>query len=1366
MDINNNQQVNTFVKGMNTDVSDALMDSSQYRYAENVRLVTNTDSNSGELRLIEGTSALYLDFAELIGAENKDDIKIIYFDSIRNYIASIIKHLDEWYICVSDDCGQSWNILFGPCSEQIWNEDSDPHISGVLRWESENNIKLYFADDTKKHAVTSINIDKSHWESDQQYTEYKDLTGYKNQYLQPASVKISEGTGSLAPGRVQYVYRLYRIGGGTTTLSIPSQIISIQDSETKGNLPEDITSRAVDVSIDIDQKGFDKIQIYRVAYVELNQNPKIYLIKDEPISQGTYKATDTGEFIESISNTEFEDMQKSAIYPTIIESKNDYLFAAGISYDIDTADNIFEDVDVRSVSSGNYWKCDGVEYAVTFENGKLVDLSKIPSLKNAVLCHRQFPEENGDTDYDPNNWLKWDVGTNSYQSTAPGGTGYYVDWEYVYKTEQITPNSNKVAASGLRHDETYRYGMVLYDNDGRHSSVKWIADIRMPNLTDQDIIPIIDNTTPLGSRYNIKTVNVKFTVKNLPPECKAFQIVRCDRKIADSRNIMQGIIGKPLCHTIIQFDPETYETYYVSEGNYAFPSSYISMQDTLVQSDVRGDIINTGGAMSIDDVVMFASPEYAYQPDDVKNEINSTGSVKLKHQCSYNIFSKNSDAFNNDTHAYDRVRMWTPDNDTYGFRWKSQLVGDDRYRVRVDQETTNTFSWDDTRSLNRDDGGIYYINNILGATFMTFNHAVVSSINQDQQAYVQYPKIKATGFPATPKYNKFSNGDQVSCFSDITSFGDYSYTSWSIAPYGPRPVYSSSIEYDPLDGAEELSYFLENGPSVEDYSTVGFQTSVYYPLGFSGRCILFQLEGNTKFKDGSEKYYYKMDTSYGDSDTNSGHILPIHIANLLKTVYPYGGYNKQSINNSIFRQYGGASNNSTGPVDIILNDADSCIGVFQYSASHLWDDPKYIWATKCSTIYTVPIETNINLSSISGDTYDSTKSLKEWQQEEACGTITPVMWRGSYSQNKDEYLYNTAYSSPPIATAAISVEHNEIEGDECDVRVYHSNLKTNGELIDNWLEFKSGNYIDVDTRFGKITQMSLFKDKLIYWQENAIGVLSVNDRTVIQSTENDDIIIGSGELLNRYDYISTIYGMKSGQFADTQSTDTLYWWDGHNKEILAYSREGSLLPLSTVKNINNYIRSNEENKKPFLQYDVKYKELISSVVNNESVVYSEQIQQFTSIYKFMPLFGTSVYNNLILTNENDIYKYNDSQGSSILFENVITPLIQYVVNKESSYNKVFDISTFGGRFYGGDKRGIDKLTFTFKTPLKQLSSGTGSKFITNREYDFRLDIPRNANSSYGDRMRGKTMQCELKSSSNSTDFSLQYIITKYRMSWS
>ena len=58
MDINNNQQVNTFIKGMDTDTSDMYMGEGSYRYAENLRVVTDGDSNSGELHIIEGTTKL------------------------------------------------------------------------------------------------------------------------------------------------------------------------------------------------------------------------------------------------------------------------------------------------------------------------------------------------------------------------------------------------------------------------------------------------------------------------------------------------------------------------------------------------------------------------------------------------------------------------------------------------------------------------------------------------------------------------------------------------------------------------------------------------------------------------------------------------------------------------------------------------------------------------------------------------------------------------------------------------------------------------------------------------------------------------------------------------------------------------------------------------------------------------------------------------------------------------------------------------------------------------------------------------------------------------------------------------------------
>ena len=95
------------------------------------------------------------------------------------------------------------------------------------------------------------------------------------------------------------------------------------------------------------------------------------------------------------------------------------------------------------------------------------------------------------------------------------------------------------------------------------------------------------------------------------------------------------------------------------------------------------------------------------------------------------------------------------------------------------------------------------------------------------------------------------------------------------------------------------------------------------------------------------------------------------------------------------------------------------------------------------------------------------------------------------------------------------------------------------------------------------------------------------------------------------------------------------------------------------------------------------------------------------------------------------------------------------------------------RFYNSEedtsKRDGQPITIKFNT-LRQES--TLNSNITDREYDLRFAIPRNSettdkwNNNWGERMRGRTMTCELSSSSNDKGFSLQYIITKYRISWS
>jgi len=254
--------------------------------------------------------------------------------------------------------------------------------------------------------------------------------------------------------------------------------------------------------------------------------------------------------------------------------------------------------------------------------------------------------------------------------------------------------------------------------------------------------------------------------------------------------------------------------------------------------------------------------------------------------------------------------------------------------------------------------------------------------------------------------------------------------------------------------------------------------------------------------------------------------------------------------------------------------------------------------------------------------------------------------------------------------------------------------------------------------------------------------LSVNDRIILKDQSSANIIVGNGGVLDRYDYFTTIYGMKPSQYAVEASNDALYWWDGYRKEIISYTDGYNVGLLQRVKNLSNYIHNGTESTTPSVLYDTNNKEVLFNVVNDETLVYNERTQQFTSVYTFSPIYYCELNGRPLITKQweqfSELYKYNsDNNGKVYLFEEQAKPKIEYVVNKDSMYNKVFDIQTFGGRFYKGDK---SHLNFDYKTPLKQHSHTDGNS-VTDIEYDFRLAIPRNNDDIYGGRMRGKTMQC-------------------------
>lgn len=529
-----------------------------------------------------------------------------------------------------------------------------------------------------------------------------------------------------------------------------------------------------------------------------------------------------------------------------------------------------------------------------------------------------------------------------------------------------------------------------------------------------------------------------------------------------------------------------------------------------------------------------------------------------------------------------------------------------------------------------------------------------------------------------------------------------------------------------------------------------------------------------------------------------GSLLGTFICNIRRSVVPYTGGSKESRKLSSYYSYGDffkvqeSGNNSHN-----IFNGDCYIGPMEYVSMHKCYSAKLRHTITLSVVYAIPLETNINIYMTHG--YELSKNYKEQGvtnlQIEASNVDNKLL------QSKPLYQYNTVYSQQPTAKVFVPdiLDNSDKNDDDTDYRVFYSNSKSNKETFDNWLKFQPLNYLDVDTRYGQITGLRTFHNDLIFWQEQAAGVLSVNERTTITDDSNMPLVLGTGGVLSRYDYFNSLNGMRANEFADAQSDNALYWWDHNKHEICAYAGGKEVATLSKLKNVQNLLNDFATRgylmSTPLLAFDRTHNELICSVSKGRgimedgatepedaSLVYSERTSQFTSLYDVKPSHAVSFANALYMLTINhvrknkseeskqvcDIYEWNKRYphnsrptGTYRTDQNYyLIPYLKYVVNDNAQTVKVFDNVRFGAKLNDGES-----VKFKFNTPLHQ-SSETSNDSITDREYDYRFAIPRDKGQEYGGRMRGKTMQCEVTCNNANLGFSLQYINTKYRISWS
>lgn len=1332
MDINNNQQTNTFLKGMNTDTSDFLLGSDQYRYAENVRLSTNSESNGGELRLVDGTVPL-----------KNDDLqwtRIVAMTSIRHLLVVVAVKPNP----NEGEEGEVFNIFVyntkdGGSFDTVlnnWLPYQSDNISLVTRWENDKVAKLYIADGV--HAIMSINLLAGADDPQRAADSAEDLTPQQIQYLKPMQCSVytaGVGEGGITPAKVFYTYLLYNEAGYYTMLAPLSSEISLYDTENTGyEIDDDIISNKI-VSLEIpqqDMSAFSKMIAFRITYRKNQQIAEIYKIYDDDIASFSgFVDRGSGSNLNSVSVDEMISIDSNnKIVPKEIESKGAYLFAANVHYMENAVDDDFN------------FSC------------------RAPRYKD---------EDSWTYDWDPSKWVNED--------NEIAGEGEYFKWKLVTKPVQIKDTNEIINESqgedntSLMRGEVYRYAVILYDNLGRATSPKWIEDIMVPpqSYEGYELVTQIQNGVYTFNRVGVEFTQIKeFPIKEKKDEngqtyqvyIKAWEIVRAPRTRQNQITITQGILGLPvepyICngyygygYTRFEEDPravyEILKLRYnsVTPSNVLYPLGFMSLQGVhgVFGWDVNLDAVGDNNGLlwqTNNNYALFSSPEYCYAAENYK-QIFDVGQIYVENQALYPITTHQNNGniyINNQSELY-----FSPGG-----------IGD-------------LYMWNIHYDPPKSSGHFKYVDAEHGtpAFFFEISPSNTNIISDEDRA--KRTIIDQCYYAKSPKYSEFADNNGPRYMDDAITLGsNKSYINWTA--YG-------------IHAEADVKQAIFNSLKDDD------DHRVMTPIASGGKCVILRAQTGQQF----DIHRY---------EDNNHNVFPISVVNIKKsTAYPYGGHTETSYRNTDFFSHGNFIEIPDGslPSPVEIYDGDIHLGIFTYNAAHLQYHPDYWECPRLTVVYNVPIESTVNLRATCGDLYPRMKEDPqrmptgyEYYVQDYLGGIK--MGTDNYNQEADAYRYNTAYSAETNVLPRNPNSNTALSGRTYDFRIHYSEPGTLLK-VDDWLNMKTTNYIDVDTRFGEITNMKLFKDRLLFWQKNAVGMLSVNEKMVVPQIKQDEngiidssgLVLGEGDVLQRFDYISTMYGMKENQHCDVQSDRAIYWWDEHNKEILQYS--GQLTPLTKQHLLENYINERVSTYAPALAFNNDYDEVIANVrlvdqegSKEEAVVFNERYNIFTSVYTFGPRFSTNIDGKLYIADDSKIYKMNSDKNSkaSVLFEDKVYPKIQFVVNNQPTYNKTFDIQTFGGRFYEGDD--LSDLNFVYKTPLKQESRLNGGETmytgISNREYDFRLNIPRAGKeengvfvtAQYGDRMRGKTMQCELSSNSNSTDFSLQYVTTKYRMSWS
>ena len=516
----------------------------------------------------------------------------------------------------------------------------------------------------------------------------------------------------------------------------------------------------------------------------------------------------------------------------------------------------------------------------------------------------------------------------------------------------------------------------------------------------------------------------------------------------------------------------------------------------------------------------------------------------------------------------------------------------------------------------------------------------------------------------------------------------------------------------------------------------------------------------------------KLKTSFDKSGSQYAGGLYSLLCSIQHDASQFAGLSASEKQYDIYYGFGsyGTSDNSATIVfdgDVYINTSEFVNMFKTYNFNSLYDTIPSV-----QFVYYIPMESTINTMLDYGMNYTNTQNDNLMLEP---GEIT-----GIATQDRPLHQYNLIYSNNSVSDEFYNAESLQEDVNNYPHRIFFSSINTSTEDVSTYTTFKALDYIDAETRYGEINDLLAVKDTLYFWQSQAFGKLSVNERSLVTDNNNNTVQLGQGGVLQRTDYLDTKHGMRDQDYSAIAVDNSVFWIDILNKSIMAFS--GQVANYGTAMNVQNYINSNiNPDKHPVIDYDVEHGELLCQFDKNDNqLVFNTQAGIAQGVYT-RKYDDTIQFNNTLFglhLNTGTYTQYNNLDETKQAEEGCyLTPtVLSFVVNANPEITKVFDnqqIVTLKRSYTEEFEENFMKSrVFEYTTDLTGFTyDNNEDQLITDREGNILYAIPRIPNddgsaAQYGNRVKGKWMNVTMTDKAPRIDYSISEILTKYRQSYS